>query len=81
MSSQRASLRRTWWEAFLGRGPDTALDRYLVTTPIYRPMQTATRARGLMLKVFKVVVTPPFSWVRESGRRDLERAAHGRRSR
>jgi phospholipid/cholesterol/gamma-HCH transport system permease protein len=52
-------------DAFRGRGPETSLDRQLAGMPIYKSFQTATQTIGLAGKVFKVFVTPPFSWVRE----------------
>lgn len=65
-----SAFTRTWWDAFRGHGKDTPIDRYLVTLPIFRPlfrpMETATGIAGLALQVIRVLVTPPFTWVRES---------------
>ena len=64
--STSVSPGRAWVDAFLGRGHDTPLDRYLVGLPFYRPLSSVTEMAKMSLTVFKVLVTPPFTWVRES---------------
>jgi len=60
------SYARTWGDAFLGRGPDTALDRLLDMTPLMRPFVTARELSGTAKDVLKAMLTPPFGWLRES---------------
>jgi phospholipid/cholesterol/gamma-HCH transport system permease protein len=57
---------RTWLAAFRGEGPDTNLDRYLVSQPFYRFFETAADTVGLWFRVFRAIITPPYSWIRES---------------
>jgi phospholipid/cholesterol/gamma-HCH transport system permease protein len=55
-----------WMDAFLGRGPDTRLDRYLPGVPGYRALETASELVALAVKVLKTTFTPPFGWAREA---------------
>jgi phospholipid/cholesterol/gamma-HCH transport system permease protein len=61
-----SGLTRTWLDAFRGNGPETSLDRHLKTLPLFHAFSTATQTFRLTGKILKVVVTPPFSWVREA---------------
>ncbi len=56
---------KTWTDAFLGRGPDTALDRHLESLRLHTSLRTMTETVGLMFRVARVAVTPPFGWVGE----------------
>lgn len=57
---------KTWLDAVRGTGPDSSLDRYLVGSPFYRPLETAAESAQLGWKVLKIIFKPPFSWFRES---------------
>jgi phospholipid/cholesterol/gamma-HCH transport system permease protein len=61
-----AALTRAWIDAFRGEGPETTLDRHLMRLPVYRSLQSATQMVALGFRVFRVIVTPPFSWAGET---------------
>src|SRR4051794_39607156 len=60
-----SSPARTWVDALLGRGPDSELDRFLDTSPLMRPFETARGLATLSGRVIKAMLTP-VGWVRES---------------
>jgi len=59
-------MAKTWISAFRGDGPDTAFDRYLSDSGLFRPLETASEIASLGWRVLKTIFTPPFSWVREA---------------
>ena len=59
-------MARTWISAFRGDGPDTALDRAIADSGLFRPLETASELVSLGWRVLKTIFTPPFSWVREA---------------
>jgi phospholipid/cholesterol/gamma-HCH transport system permease protein len=59
-------MARTWISAFRGDGPDTALDRAIQDSGLFRPLETASEIASLGWRVLKTIFTPPFSWVREA---------------
>ena len=59
-------MARTWISAFRGDGPDTALDRAIQDSGLFRPLETASELASLGWRVLKTIFTPPFSWVREA---------------
>src|SRR5262245_59518818 len=59
-------MAQTWVSTFRGEGPDSSLDRYLISVPGFGLLEWATDTVGLFFKVLKAIVTPPFGWVREA---------------
>ena len=66
------SALRAWLDAFRGAGSGlrgqgaNTLDEQLVGLRIYQPLETTTEIVRMFFRVLRVIVTPPFSWVRES---------------
>ena len=58
------SALRVWVDTFRGRGQDTALDRHLMGLKVFKPLETTTEMGRMAIRVFRVMVTPPFTWVR-----------------
>lgn len=58
-------VARVWVDSFRGRGPETTLDRHLMTLPVYRPLESAKDMVALALKVIRIIFTS-VGWIRET---------------
>ncbi len=57
---------RLWIDSFRGTGGETTLDRTIARTTLYGLMETLFDTVTLAGKIFRSIVTPPYSWIPEA---------------